>query len=272
MPWFKVDDQSTFNPKVVRAGNGAFGALIRLGAYCNAQLTNGFVTDEIVRMVASSRELEKMLDANMLHPVDGGYQIHDYLEYQASKEQVQADRQAIKERVKRHRNGVTAPVTTAVTNAYQQRDRNAVGNTVGNSPLSSPIQSYPILSEETQTPIAASPLVLVPTVRAARFDLGAIYAEYPRKVGKAKGVKALERQIKTAEDFDRAMQGVIAFAVAMKSEGRPVDKIPYFSTWVNEEQWRDYAELPAGQSPTERQYKNFQGPRPAVAESKEVKL
>lgn len=87
-----------------------------------------------------------------------------------------------------------------------------------------------------------------PTAPAApEFDLEAIYAEYPRKVGKAGGIKALKRQIKTAADHAKAMQGAIAFAVAMKSEGRPVDKIPYFSSWANQEQWRDYADLPQGQ-------------------------
>lgn len=135
-------------------------------------------------------------------------------------------------------------------------------------------QSHNRTTEYPLTPNASpsAPLVLVPSEQAVGFDLDAIYSEYPRKVGRGPGIKALKKQIKTAADFSKAMQGVIAFAVAMKSEGRPVDKIPYFSTWANQEQWRDYAEMPATAEPTERQYKNFQGPRPAVAESKEVKL
>lgn len=128
-------------------------------------------------------------------------------------------------------------------------------------------------SKDQKVPMPPSAgLVLVPTGEVQEFNLEAIYAEYPRKVGHAGGIKALKRQIKTAADFSKAMQGAIAFAVAMKSEGRPVAKIPYFSSWANQEQWRDYADLPAESGPIDRQYSNFQAPRSAVAESKDVKL
>lgn len=117
MPWFKIDDQSTFNPKVMRAGNAAFGAWVRMGAYCNAQLTDGFIPEQMARMIATARELDSMTAAGIAHKVDGGYRIHDYLEYQPSKEEVTSEREAIRTRVKRHRNGKRNGVTPTVTNA-----------------------------------------------------------------------------------------------------------------------------------------------------------
>lgn len=117
MAWFKVDDQSAFHPKVVRAGNAAFGAWVRLGAYCNAQLTDGFIPEQVALLVASKKEIEAMIDAGMLLTAEGGYQIHDYLEFQPSKAEVIERRNAIKSRVKRHRNGVTGQFGNGVTNA-----------------------------------------------------------------------------------------------------------------------------------------------------------
>lgn len=100
MAWFKVDDQSAFNPKVMRAGNAAFGAWVRLGAYCNAQLTDGFIPEDTATLIASRKELEAVITAGMLRAVDGGYEIHDYLKYQPSKASVLEKRELNKNRVK----------------------------------------------------------------------------------------------------------------------------------------------------------------------------
>lgn len=123
MPWFKVDDQCALHPKVVKAGNAAFGAWVRMGCYCNQQLTDGFVMESVARMMATARELESMCSAGLAHKVDDGYQIHDYLKYQPSKEAVLQSREATKRRVNAHRNKRGNAVT------------NTNGNGVGTSAL-----------------------------------------------------------------------------------------------------------------------------------------
>jgi hypothetical protein len=92
MAWFRVDDQSAFHPKVVRAGNAAFGAWVRLGAYCNAQLTDGFVPEQVARLIASKREIDNMIAAGLLHPTSGGYEIHDYHDFQPASDEVKERR------------------------------------------------------------------------------------------------------------------------------------------------------------------------------------
>lgn len=157
MPWFKVDDQTTFHPKVLRAGNAAFGAWVRMGAYCGAQLTDGFIPDQVAHMIATKKELDKMIDVELLHVVGGGFQIHDYLDFQPSREQVLSERQATRERVSRHRNGVTPPVTHS--------ERNGVSTPAPSDPIRSrPIPADP---EEPIHIAEQPPLVLLPMPAAA---------------------------------------------------------------------------------------------------------
>jgi len=103
--WFKVDDQAAFNPKVMRAGNAAFGAWVRMGAYCNAQRTDGFVPQDTAALIASKRDIDAAITAGMLHAVEGGYEIHDYLKYQPSKADIEASLAAARGRMRSRRSG-----------------------------------------------------------------------------------------------------------------------------------------------------------------------
>lgn len=100
MPWFKVDDAFTFHPKVVSAGNAAIGAWIRIGAYCSAHLTDGFIADLTARMIAAPAELDALVACGLLHASGSGYQVHEYLKYQQSKKQVEDEREAGRRRKK----------------------------------------------------------------------------------------------------------------------------------------------------------------------------
>ena len=52
MVWFLVDDNVTFHKKVMDAGNAAFGAWTRAGAWSAANLTNGFIPCRIAYRIA----------------------------------------------------------------------------------------------------------------------------------------------------------------------------------------------------------------------------
>lgn len=93
MAWVRIDDTMTFNPKVMKAGNAAVGAWIRLSAYSSAHGLDGKVPSEIAGMVASQRELEQAIAAGLIHRDGDGYEIHDFLEYNPSAVEV-AERRA----------------------------------------------------------------------------------------------------------------------------------------------------------------------------------
>lgn len=71
------------------------------------------------------------------------------------------------------------------------------------------------------------------------LNFEAVYERYPRKIGKQAGFKKLEKIIKTESDLENFKKAVENFREAMAKEKREVDKIPYFSTFVNS-QWQDF--------------------------------
>lgn len=81
MPWFKIDDNFAFHRKAVAAGNTAIGLWTRAGAWCSAQLTDGHVPTDMVKLLGGRpTDAKKLVDAGLWHQVDGGYQFHQWSE------------------------------------------------------------------------------------------------------------------------------------------------------------------------------------------------
>lgn len=94
MTWFKVDDRSAFNAKVLKAGNEAFGAWTRAGAWTSSEGKDGFIPDETADLIAKKRVWEQCAKAGLLERVEGGWHIAKYLEYNPSAAQVATKREA----------------------------------------------------------------------------------------------------------------------------------------------------------------------------------
>ena len=104
MPWVRIDDSLPDHPKVALVADDAAMWLHVCGlCYANRYLTNGFIPKEQVKRLARNRGAAKLVKAGLWDEVDGGYQIHDYLEYQSSRDKVLADREAAKKRMARAR-------------------------------------------------------------------------------------------------------------------------------------------------------------------------
>lgn len=96
MAWFKADDQLPFHPKVLAAGNAAMGLWIRAGTWSSSQLTDGFIPTAIASAMANECDADALVDANLWDRVDGGYQFHDWSDFQPSAEEERAKREARK--------------------------------------------------------------------------------------------------------------------------------------------------------------------------------
>lgn len=95
MSWFRLDDKSWSHPKVVAAGNAAWGALCRLGAYASDHLTDGVIPSSIAQLIASIDEIEKLISVGLLERGDdASYVIHDYLERNPSGRDVRKIRKS----------------------------------------------------------------------------------------------------------------------------------------------------------------------------------
>lgn len=103
MTWFKVDDTLAFHPKVLAAGNAAIGLWVRAGSWSAQQLKDGFVPDSVVATLDGKAAAKKLEEVGLWHRVEGGWQFHDWTSRQPTREQVEADRKAAKERMRRHR-------------------------------------------------------------------------------------------------------------------------------------------------------------------------
>lgn len=120
MPWFRVDDSFWSHPKVVQAGNAAIGLWVRCGSYCAQHLTDGFVPAWLVKQFGSPAQVRKLVDAGLWEPVDNpcGYLMHDWPEYQPTKQTVLIRRENDAERQRAFRekhqvNGTSHAVTNS---------------------------------------------------------------------------------------------------------------------------------------------------------------
>jgi hypothetical protein len=141
MAWVKIDDHFDEHPKIAQAGPLAVAVWLAGLAYCNRNLTDGFIpwskaqgliswqflgaeSDDprgrkrytvaltcghVGEDVDTAFVIERLLDAGLWQEIDGGYTVHDYLDYQPSKEQVLAERAGARERMQQRRSTNVRP-------------------------------------------------------------------------------------------------------------------------------------------------------------------
>lgn len=78
----------------------AISAFVIMLSYCGDNLTDGFVDSDTAEFVLdiTTQELDALRQVGLIETVDGGYVIHDYLEYNRSRQQVMAKRKRERER------------------------------------------------------------------------------------------------------------------------------------------------------------------------------
>lgn len=90
--FIKVDDGLPEHPKIVGLSDKAFRMLIELWAYSSRQLTDGRVPLTVWNRSGTARARAELLSAGLAHEGPGRIQMHDYLEWQRSREHVEAIR------------------------------------------------------------------------------------------------------------------------------------------------------------------------------------
>jgi hypothetical protein len=112
MPWVKLDDQFAEHPKMAAAGPLGLAMQVAALCYSNRHLTDGFIPHVMakklidldgIRGVAWRGVVKRLVEVGAWREVPGGWQIHDYADYQPSKAQVEEERRAAKERMQRVR-------------------------------------------------------------------------------------------------------------------------------------------------------------------------
>lgn len=119
MPWFRVDDNMAFHHKVIAAGNAAVGLWARAGAACSQQLTDGFVPDHLADTLGTRAQAKRLVEVGLWSRVEGGYRFHEWDQRQPKKVEVEAEREAARERMRTaraaKRSGNVRPNTSRTT-------------------------------------------------------------------------------------------------------------------------------------------------------------
>lgn len=96
MAWVKLDDQFADHPKVIEAGPLAAWLYVCGLTYCSRLLTDGFIPAGQIRRLADVKNpdalAKRLVAVGLWEACDGGYRIHDYFEYQPTRERVLATR------------------------------------------------------------------------------------------------------------------------------------------------------------------------------------
>lgn len=105
MTWFKVSDDFHGHGKVIGVPSSAVGLWVRCGSYAGWQNTDGHIPGEIAARFGRRRDIDALVDSGLWLPAPGGFTMHDFLDYNLSKAQVQRERDANRKRQAQRRLG-----------------------------------------------------------------------------------------------------------------------------------------------------------------------
>lgn len=156
MAWGKIDDKLYSSPKWMLTTKGGKALWVSALSWCMAQLTDGAVTKQTCFMLgATTRDARSLVEAGLWDETPNGYQFHDWLDYQPSREQVLAERESARQRQQRARGkSVSSPQSHGVTNGVTHSEVQPLvtGDVTGppSRPVPSPKESA---SRKRSTPL-----------------------------------------------------------------------------------------------------------------------
>lgn len=109
MTWFRVDDGFHSHPKVLAIPRGAarlraVGLWTALGSWCAKHLTDGeFAKHMVAEHGGTAAEVRHLVAVNLWEPTETGYRFVDWDGWNPTRETVEADRAAARERMRANR-------------------------------------------------------------------------------------------------------------------------------------------------------------------------
>jgi hypothetical protein len=134
MPWSRFEPGFSRHPKRLKVGPIASWLWVASVDHCTEFRTDGFLdAASIVTLCPTikpaelKRHVEALIAIRSWEPVEGGYQVHGYLEHNQTARQVEADRQASKDRFLKW---MSQRRSNAVANGVVQQESNGAANAV----------------------------------------------------------------------------------------------------------------------------------------------
>ena len=97
MSWVKIDDAMPDHLKVVPLSDAAFRAYVTSICYAARSLSDGFIPFKKAKEFAGRARVIQELVPGLWETAEGGFRVHDYLQYNPSREAVTKLREHIKQ-------------------------------------------------------------------------------------------------------------------------------------------------------------------------------
>jgi hypothetical protein len=137
MTWARIDENAPLHPKLIRAGCTAVGLWLAGVCYCNRLLSDGVIPAKDLPMLipgisvrTAKRAIRKLVSVGLWHERPGGYEVHDFLDYNPSRADVLARRAATKEAGRRgalKRWGMADPMANPKAEAIAKPIASSIG-------------------------------------------------------------------------------------------------------------------------------------------------
>ena len=166
MTWVKVDDLITEHEKCVGLSDAAWTLWLHGLLYCSRNLTDGRIPAAMLPRLSAVKNPRKaageLVSAGLWDERDGAWWVHDYLDHQRSKAQVEAEREAAAERQRKARERRSQEKS-------QRESRRDIG--VSRGPVT-------LLETETETETDVNPPTPLPSVPSVD-NRSASHGHYP---------------------------------------------------------------------------------------------
>ena len=99
MPWVNLDDGFPSHPKVIRLSDSAFRLHVAGICYCNKHRTDGVIDADMAPLLVPryrAKTLTELLDRGLWERHVGVYKIHDYLDWNRSKAEIEVERERLR--------------------------------------------------------------------------------------------------------------------------------------------------------------------------------
>jgi hypothetical protein len=276
MAWVRIDDHFDEHPKMAKVGPIGWGVWMAGLAYCNRNLTDGFIPwtkahtltsfdlrddDGVVCTLTrdygdhefdidASWVIDLLVSARLWIVVKGGFMVHDYENYQPSKAQIEEER--AKKRAAGQAGGQAAAMARAQAGAtaepkqvLQQETSTSSSETQAKSnpkpnPTPNPVPTpKPEPTEDSSLSSADADGEEENTEFAYPNDFSIFWEAYPKKAGKRAALKAWQslRPSKT-------LQEKMITAIGEQKHGRQwrAGFVTDPSRWLKDGRWDDEVE------------------------------
>jgi hypothetical protein len=157
--WLRIEGRMPQHRKVAPLSDRAFRLHVTAKCWCVEQESDGIVPADIPSTLTAAPRgkalkdtIAELVKAQLWHETDGGYRIHDFLQYNPSHAQQEASRAATKRRVQQHRERAGNAVGNGVTGALVAPTPNPIP-----IPIPDPIQPTNTNSRPDRSPAPEPP-------------------------------------------------------------------------------------------------------------------